>query len=367
MDYAGYAKKDIEIYLKNIRRHCKGMLGAAPRGVADHLHQIRVNARRLRNALSIYKDLFLPRQLKQWNKSIRRAVEVSSRARDLDVYIHFLNVYAPPLAPPFGRASPGLDEAIGRGGPFGGRLAARLASRAKREGGGKPRRIPERGVLVSFIAALKKGREKLQPRIIRALDDLNKRDTLADITRSLGRALAADRPPAFAASLAEGGLPSGGKKENNPRKIYKVARKKLLRRVRGLMVFEPFVYQPRHRRGQPRRIQELHQMRIAAKHLRYTLEGFSPIYGPRLPLFVERVVSFQRQLGDIHDYDVWTQHLARYARVKSRSRHEEAVLSKVKRHCLDLRQKTYRAFVRNWSRAREGKFFEDLMEYVYAH
>ena len=108
-------------------------------------------------------------------------------------------------------------------------------------------------------------------------------------------------------------------------------------------------------------------MRIAAKHLRYTLEGFVSLYGPRLPLFIARVVSFHRQLGDIHDHDVWTQHLAQYARVRSRSRHEEAVLNKVKRHCLDLRQKTYRVFVRNWSNAREGKFFENLLEYVYAH
>ena len=321
VDYAGYAKKDIEIYLKNIRHHYKGMLGVAPRGATEHLHQIRVSARRLRNALSIYKDLFLPRRLKQWNKSIRRAGEVSSRARDLDVYIRFLDVYA-----------------------------------------GKSGNVFGRQVLAAFIAALKKKREKLQPRIIRALDDFNKRDTLADIARSLDRALAADRLPSAEGSSPAGDLwlRGGGKKDSDPRKLYKVARKKLLLRVRELMVFEPFVYPPR-------RVQELHQMRIAAKHLRYTLEGFTSLYGPRLPLFIERVVSFHRQLGDIHDHDVWTQHLARYARVKSRSRHEEAVLNKVKRHCLDLRQKTYRAFVRNWSRAREGKFFEDLLEYVYAH
>lgn len=319
VDYAGYAKKDIEIYLKSIRRHCKGMPGIPARGAAEYLHQIRVNARRLRNALSIYKDLFIPRQLKQWNKSIRRAVEVSSQARDLDVYILFLNVYAR-----------------------------------------KPRGISERRVLVSFIAALEKRRGKLRPRIIRALDGLSKHDTLGEIARSLPRAPAAGRPPAFAASLAKGGLPSGGKKENNPRKIYKVAKKKLLRRVRELMAFEPFVYQPR-------RVMELHRMRIAAKHLRYTLEGFAPVYGPRLPSFIGRVVSFHRQLGDIHDYDVWTQHLARYARARSRNRHEAAVLNKVGRHCLDLRQKTYRIFVRNWSSAREGKFFEDILEYVRAH
>ena len=224
VDYAGYAKKDIEIYLKNIRHHYKGMLGVAPRGAAEHLHQIRVSARRLRNALSIYKDLFLPRRLKQWNKSIRRAGEVSSRARDLDVYIHFLNVYVR-----------------------------------------KPRGIPERWVLVAFIAALKKKREKLQPRIIRALEDLNKRNTLEDITRSLRHPLV-------------------GKKDNDPQKIYKVARKKLLRRVRELMVFEPFVYPPRHRRGQPRRAAEYGQKRVRAKHLRPNPDGIACPYAVRQPL-----------------------------------------------------------------------------------
>lgn len=303
--YLGYAKKDIETYLNNIWRHDRGLRGGVsgkgtPRAAAGHLHQIRVNARRLRNALSIHKKIFPARQLQQWDKCIHRAVEASSQARDLDVYIHFLNAYLR-----------------------------------------KPESALERRVLAAFIAELKKKRGKLQPRIIRALDDFSKRNTLEDIARSLRH-------------------PLTGKKDNGPRKIYKVARKRLLRRVKSLMAFEPFVYQPR-------RVRELHQMRIAAKHLRYTLEGFTPLYGPRLSLFIGRVLSFHRQLGVIHDYDVWTEHLARYARLKVKSRKEMAVLNKVKRHCLGLRQKTYRAFVRNWSRSREKKFFEDLVEYAYAH
>ncbi|HBO96747.1 MAG TPA: hypothetical protein DE315_08020 [Candidatus Omnitrophica bacterium] len=297
MEYVGYVKKDTGIYIRNIRHHYNGLSG---RGIVEHLHQIRVNARRLRNALSIHKKIFPARQLQQWDKSIRRAVEASSQARDLDVYLRFLNVYAR-----------------------------------------KPRGIPERRVLAAFIAALEKKRERLQPRVIRDLNDFNRRNTLEDIARSLRH-------------------PIAGKKDNDPQKIYKVARKKLLRRVKELLVFEPFV-------RRPRRIRELHQMRIAAKHLRYTLEGFAPLYGPRLSLFIGRVLSFHRQLGDIHDYDVWTEHLARYARLKVKSRKEMAVLNKVKRHCLGLRQRTYRVFVRNWSTAREKNFFEDLMEYVYAH
>ena len=297
MEYVGDVKKDTGIYIRNIRHHYNGLSG---RGIVEHLHQIRVNARRLRNALSIHKKIFPARQLQQWDKSIRRAVEASSQARDLDVYLRFLNVYAR-----------------------------------------KPRGIPERRVLAAFIAALEKKRERLQPRVIRDLNDFNRRNTLEDIARSLRH-------------------PIAGKKDNDPQKIYKVARKKLLRRVKELLVFEPFV-------RRPRRIRELHQMRIAAKHLRYTLEGFAPLYGPRLSLFIGRVLSFHRQLGDIHDYDVWTEHRPRYARLKVKSRKEMAVLNKVKRHCLGLRQRTYRVFVRNWSTAREKNFFEDLMEYVYAH
>ena len=70
MEYVGYVKKDTGIYIRNIRHHYNGLSG---RGIVEHLHQIRVNARRLRNALSIHKKIFPARQLQQWDKSIRPA------------------------------------------------------------------------------------------------------------------------------------------------------------------------------------------------------------------------------------------------------------------------------------------------------
>ncbi len=86
MEYVGHVQKDIAIYIRNIHHHYKGLSG---RGIVEHLHQIRTNARRLRNALAIHKNLFAVQQLKKWDKNIRRAIEVSSQARDLDVFIHF--------------------------------------------------------------------------------------------------------------------------------------------------------------------------------------------------------------------------------------------------------------------------------------
>jgi CHAD domain-containing protein len=58
----------------------------------------------------------------------------------------------------------------------------------------------------------------------------------------------------------------------------------------------------------PERVQELHDMRIAAKRLRYTMEIFQPCYGGELAKeyksVYEKIKSIQEQIGDIHDCDV---------------------------------------------------------------
>lgn len=56
---------------------------------------------------------------------------------------------------------------------------------------------------------------------------------------------------------------------------------------------------------QPEKVAELHEMRIAAKWLRYTMENFAPLYGGELKDWLNPVREMQEQLGDIHDCDVW--------------------------------------------------------------
>ncbi|MDR3709683.1 MAG: CHAD domain-containing protein [Capsulimonadaceae bacterium] len=60
--------------------------------------------------------------------------------------------------------------------------------------------------------------------------------------------------------------------------------------------------------GDPNRVQELHNMRIAAKRLRYTLEIFQPCFTGSLAkeykAVYDRVKSIQEQIGEIHDCDV---------------------------------------------------------------
>ncbi len=55
-------------------------------------------------------------------------------------------------------------------------------------------------------------------------------------------------------------------------------------------------------------------MRIAAKRLRYTLEIARPVYPARLDEAVEATKKVQSLLGDVHDCDVWAEHLDAFAR-----------------------------------------------------
>jgi CHAD domain-containing protein len=48
----------------------------------------------------------------------------------------------------------------------------------------------------------------------------------------------------------------------------------------------------------------LHELRIAAKRLRYSMEFFESCYGKRLNNYIESIKELQELLGNIHDCDV---------------------------------------------------------------
>ena len=54
----------------------------------------------------------------------------------------------------------------------------------------------------------------------------------------------------------------------------------------------------------PYAIRELHNLRIAAKRLRYTLEVFDDFLPGDCKLFVKELQQIQDELGDLHDSDV---------------------------------------------------------------
>jgi hypothetical protein len=58
------------------------------------------------------------------------------------------------------------------------------------------------------------------------------------------------------------------------------------------------------RAADPRQVVALHDMRIAAKRLRYVLEVTGSVFGPYAEEAVEHAKALQDLLGDIHDCDV---------------------------------------------------------------
>lgn len=58
------------------------------------------------------------------------------------------------------------------------------------------------------------------------------------------------------------------------------------------------------RAGDPRRVKALHDMRIAAKRLRYVLEVTGPAFDRDAVAAVDEIKQLQEILGEIHDCDV---------------------------------------------------------------
>jgi CHAD domain-containing protein len=87
--------------------------------------------------------------------------------------------------------------------------------------------------------------------------------------------------------------------------LYQRSFKAIHKRLADFLSFEEFVYQPD-------KVTELHQMRIAAKWLRYTMEAFAPLYSDQLKPYLQAVRTAQELLGEIHDCDVWQSFLPQF-------------------------------------------------------
>ena len=86
------------------------------------------------------------------------------------------------------------------------------------------------------------------------------------------------------------GLDPEGPLADNVERIVRV-------RLDELYGFMPKAADPRH-------VEALHDMRIAAKRLRYVLELFAPLFGAYAETAAKRARELQDLLGEIHDCDV---------------------------------------------------------------
>ncbi len=218
------------------------------------VHRMRVASRRLRNAMKLFEPYLPALRLKKWKKGITRVTRALGPARDLDVQIEFLDRFINGLAQSDKRRyEPGI---------------ARLLLRLRQQ------------------------RQRVQPGVISAMDRLEKTGLVGNIQQTMRR-------------IQVEGRASHGVNADAPHRLEHQAAQVILNDLEQMLVFERYLKQPQH-------IEELHQMRIAAKHLRYTLEAYASLYENKLKPQIKMMRTIQTLLGDIHDCDVWIESLPRF-------------------------------------------------------
>jgi CHAD domain-containing protein len=215
----------------------------------EAVHDMRVASRRLAAAMRVFRECFPGRRYEALLREARRVTRRLGEVRDLDVLIEYFEGLRENVA---GGALPGLE--------YVGVLLGRRRRRARRP-------------MLGALAATE--RSDLPGRIGRFLRE-----------ESQAYALGVHPGCAAPATCAEATRP------------FRVAAPATLEARHG--AFYAFAaWAPC-----PEAAAQLHEMRIAAKWLRYTMELFAPAYADALKKPLAAIRRMQETLGDLHDSDV---------------------------------------------------------------
>lgn len=102
----------------------------------------------------------------------------------------------------------------------------------------------------------------------------------------------------------------------------------------------------------PFEVETLHEMRIAAKRLRYAIELFQRCWGRSISTYAKRAARVQTALGDLHDCDVWIESFGKAINEARKQKQEELVAAYVwlLAHFVKLRTKHLRRAFAEWSK-----------------
>lgn len=218
----------------------------------EGVHDMRVASRRLRGALRDFMPYLAKPRLAACLRQIRNIAQALGQVRDYDVAIMTLEEIAE-------KAPPEVAEGIRR--------------------------------LVQLRSA---AREAARVKLIPAIDPESLLALRAKFTEGLNAATAA-RPQTIKSAKHETTRATNLSYRDVGRSI-------ILVRLDQLEKLSGSLYHPL-------KIKPLHEMRIAAKHLRYAVELFEQCWEQRLTFFAKKVAGLQSSLGKQHDCDVWLEDL----------------------------------------------------------
>lgn len=207
--------------------------------------------------------------------------------------------------------------------------------------------------LMRLMLRLTQRRRRLQAPLTRAMQALQESRVLEDMLQRLSP-LAAAQETMYLYTPA----------------LYQHSYNAISARLDHLLSYHDIVFQPEQKEA-------LHEMRISAKWLRYTLENLGPIYQNNLKTHLQTVRKAQEMLGDIHDYDVWTDFLPAFLK-KERQRTIDffgsersfaSIVPGIQHFAADrqaLRDERYQQFQDSWQRWQADGVWESLRDVIRA-
>lgn len=226
----------------------KEMRGVREGREIEPVHQARVASRRMRAALGMFADCFDAKRIGKWRKRVKRLTQGLGAARDLDVQIAFIEAFAASLDAKDRKYKPGVRR---------------------------------------LLLRLKQERQAAQPEVLKTLEAVSKGNTLAEMYGQL--------------EMVRFMLRTDDVSLQSPFVFQRTA-EHIRRRRRDLLVFEHTLADAQDCAGH-------HQLRIAAKKLRYTMEICDPAYEGQLAPAIKAAKKLQSLLGEVHDCDLWSDNI----------------------------------------------------------
>jgi CHAD domain-containing protein len=278
----------------------------------EFVHRARVASRRLRAAMGMFDGCFPGKKMKKWRKQIKAVTEGLGGARDKDVQIDYLQGVLCHLE----------DKSHYCG-------IARLMVQTDDE------------------------RQRLQPTVNETVDGLESSGVLDEMEAVTDEIIAAAKKK---------------KTDIKSLDVFRRARQHILDRLAEVLPLQACLTDAQAK-------EEHHAMRIAAKRLRYTVEIARPVYNSQLDEVISAVKQVQTYLGDIHDCDVWVDHLQEYLRQERRrilaAFGHAALYKRVKvgiKHLQQARrtqrEKLFAELVQCWDQLHESGLWEDLVRTI---
>lgn len=190
----------------------------------------------------------------------------------------------------------------------------------------------------------------------------------ADLKKAIKRSAIAELLGSFENRLSEPAIPPDKPEVQTPSPapptFRSIGSRVIAARLKELKATSPHIYFPSDNN-------QLHELRILTKRLRYAVELFAACWGDDMRAIAKELALLQTSLGELHDCDVWMEELgtrlkraARHHRTDPDSVRSTAACTWLLRHFAKVRTEHYCDAVNRWQQWQTDGFLNSLTSLI---